>query len=176
MADNFEKSLKIIFRHEGFFSNHPQDPGGKTRYGITYRTFRNLYPAGTFEKVDRKLAAEIYRDHYWVPCRCEDLPAGIDLAVFDSAVNQGQPTAKRILQKAAGVKVDGIIGPKTLAAIRADTDAVLTEFMARRAVRYGNLWNFLTFGLGWMRRLLDVHREAMALRDEERIIPSSEHG
>ena len=167
MADNFEKSLKIVFRHEGFFSDHPQDPGGKTRYGITEKTFRKLYPAGTFSKMYEELAAEIYRDHYWVPCRCEDLPAGIDLAVFDCAVNQGQPTARRILQRAAGVKVDGIIGFITLKAVKANPDSVLTDFMARRGVRYGNLWHFITFGLGWMRRLLDVHREAIALRDEE---------
>ncbi len=166
MADNFERSLKIVFRHEGFFSNHPQDPGGKTRYGITYRTFRDIYPAGTFSKVDRAWAAKIYHDFYWVPCRCRDLPAGIDLAVFDCAVNQGQPTARKILQKAAKVRVDGKIGPRTLAAVRANPDAVLTDFMARRGVRYGNLWNFVTFGLGWMRRLLDVHREALALRGQ----------
>ena len=171
MADNFKKALKIVFRHEGFFSDHPRDPGGKTQFGITLKTFRNLYPAGDFSKLDREWAARIYRDHYWVPCRCHDLPAGIDLAVFDCAVNQGQPTARRILQKAAGVKADGIIGPKTLAAVRADPDAVLTDFMARRAVRYGNLWNFITFGLGWMRRLLDVHKEAMALRRPGRKSP-----
>ncbi len=171
MADNFEKSLKIIFRHEGFFSDHPKDPGGKTRYGITEKTFRNLYPASDFSKVDHTWAAKIYRKHYWVPCRCEDLPSGIDLVMFDCAVNQGQPTAKRILQKAAKVKVDGIIGSRTLAAVRVNPDKVLTEFVARRAVRYGNLLNFITFGLGWMRRVLDVHREAIALRDEERATP-----
>ena len=166
MADNFEKSLKIVFRHEGFFSDHPQDPGGKTRYGITEKTFRKLYPAGTFSKMYEELAAEIYRDHYWVPCRCEDLPAGIDLAVFDCAVNQGEPTARKLLQKAAKVRVDGFIGPNTLAAVRMNSGEVLTEFMARGGVRYGNLWNFLTFGLGWMRRLLDVHREAIKLSNE----------
>ena len=164
MADNFEKSLKIIFLHKGFFSDRPQDPGGKTRYGITLKTFRHLYPAGDFPKRDRAWAGEIYRNHYWVPCRCQDLPAGIDLAVFYCAVNQGQPTARKVLQKASGVKADGVIGPKTLAAVRADPDAVLAEFMARRAVRYGNLLNFVTFGLGWMRRLLDVYKEALTMR------------
>jgi len=163
--DNFQTALEAVFRHEGFFSDHPLDPGGKTRYGITYRTFRNLYPAGDFSKLDRPGAAQIYRDHYWVPCRCEELPAGIDLAVFDCAVNQGAPTARKILQKAAGVKADGIIGFVTLKAVKTRPREVLTDFMARRGVRYGNLWHFVTFGLGWMRRLLDVHREALDLQN-----------
>lgn len=168
ILDNFPAALEAVFRHEGFFSDHPQDPGGKTRYGITLKTFRNLYPGGDFTKLDKELAARIYREQYWVPCRCRDLPAGIDLAVFDCAVNQGQPTARKLLQKAAGVKPDGIIGFVTLKAVKARPGEVLTDFMARRGVRYGNLWNFVTFGLGWMRRLLDVHREAVVLRGGER--------
>ena len=164
MNEEFDHALDVVLRHEGGYSDHPKDPGGKTRFGITLKTFRRLFPSGNFSKLDKKLAGEIYRNDYWDRCRCDDLPPGIDLAVFDCAVNQGPPVARKLLQKAAKVKVDGFIGPITVRTINSKPGVVLTDFMARRATRYGLLSIFKFFGLGWMRRIFDVHQESIEMR------------
>ena len=82
----------------------------------------------------------------------------------DYAVNQGPGRAKRFLQRALKVTADGRIGPLTLAAAaRADPEDTLSEFMTRRALHYSGLANLAVFGLGWFRRLFDIHRRALAL-------------
>ena len=32
---NFDNAFSLLLGHEGGFSDHPADPGGKTRYGVT---------------------------------------------------------------------------------------------------------------------------------------------
>ena len=173
MALDFKTSLAVVLHHEGGFSDHEDDSGGATKWGISIRFLKlarlDLNADGVVSEADIRdmtpaQAEDIYRTKFWDRCSCDDLPPGIDLAVFDCAVNQGQPTARKLLQKAAGVKADGLIGPKTLGAVQARPDAVLTDFMARRATRYGLLSIFKTFGLGWMRRIFDVHRSALSMR------------
>ena len=46
------------------------------------------------------------------------MPIEISDIVFDNAVVQGQTTAIKNLQKALNIKADGIIGPKTINALR----------------------------------------------------------
>jgi len=92
----------------------------------------------------------------------DGLPTGVDLMVFDAAVNQGPKWAAKFLQRALGVKDDGIIGPQTLAAAKNKSDqrGLIVEIGARRGRFYGGLSIFKTFGLGWMRRLMDITAEA----------------
>lgn len=162
----FDDALEAIFRWEGGFSDHPEDPGGATNFGITIEALRRWRaPEPVTEEDVRTLtraeAADIYRANYWDECRCGELPPGIALALFDSAVNQGPVRARRLLQAAARVEADGIFGPVTMeAATTADQAALLDDFMARRAVHYASLTK--TFHLGWFRRLMDIHRRAMA--------------
>jgi lysozyme family protein len=71
-----------------------------------------------------------------------------------------------------GVKADGIIGPATLAAVQRAWDrgaaSLLVEYCARRAVHYSSLSLVIRYGLGWFRRLFDVHRAALdAARNTE---------
>lgn len=171
MRANFDKCLKLVLKLEGGLTDHPSDPGGLTNRGVTqavYDAFQ-IRAGKSVQPVSRITDDEVtavYRDGYWSPMHCDQLPSGIDLAVFDCAVNQGVGRAARYLQHAAGAKVDGEMGPKTLAAvIAADPSALLIEFMARRMVGYGRLQTlFQTFGLGWSRRLIAVHRDAIAMQ------------
>ena len=102
----------------------------------------------------------IYRGRYWDICSCRDMPHGIDLLLFDSAVNQGPSRAKLLLQRALGVTEDGILGPVTLGAIRKiDTQRLADELTAQRAVHYASLQS--TFHLGWFRRLIYMHRQSL---------------
>ena len=169
MADNFDTALDVILALEGGFSNHPADPGGATNLGIT-RERLSLWlgreaSIKDVKDISLETASEIYRAHYWNAARCGDLPSGVDLAVFDCAVNQGVGRATRFLQIACGAKIDGVVGPETLAKVREKSvDNLLIEFFAQRMRSYGNLPSlFKTFGLGWSRRLMFVHDKSKSL-------------
>jgi lysozyme family protein len=162
---DFEDALRSVLRWEGGFSNHPKDPGGATNYGITQRTLSQWRGRPVSVVEVRNLSFEdvvpIYKKLYWDECRCGEMPDGLDLLVFDSAVNQGPNRAKRLLQRSLGVAEDGIIGPATMAAIRRlDNRALLDELVSRRAVHCASLQS--DFHLGWFRRLIDMHRQALS--------------
>lgn len=160
MKHNFSQALAHVLKYEGGYSDHPSDPGGATNLGITRAVLGEWLGREASKAEVRALrpetAAAIYRARYWDAARCDELPDGMDLAVFDCAVNQGVGRAARFLQQAAGVTADGKIGPRTLAAVAsADAGELLREFMARRMNAYGLLATlFRTFGLGWSRRLM----------------------
>lgn len=169
MQGNFDVALAHVLEFEGGYSDHPLDPGGATNLGITITELSSYRGHAASKDEVRALtkdeAARIYQDRYWDTASCDALPSGLDLAVFDCAVNQGMGRAKRFLQQAANVKVDGEIGPATLGAIaNAAGGQLLAEFMARRMQSYGSLSRlFRTFGLGWSRRLMATHAAALAL-------------
>src|SRR5829696_5104608 len=119
-ASRFEKAIEIVLQHEGGFVHHPRDPGGATKFGITRETLSRVRGRPVSIEDVRELtsaeAAAIYRWLYWDVVRADELPPGLDLAVFDLAVNSGPARAVRMLQNVLGVTVDGIVGPETLKA------------------------------------------------------------
>ena len=140
--------------------------------GITLRVFRrwaklngwNSIPSKSdLKEISKKTAIQVYDDFYWTPISGEKLAGPVAWVVFDSAVNQGNGQAAKFLQRAAGgLKVDGKIGPKTLAAAGARNPYELaTEIAVRRALHYTALRHWLTFGRGWMRRLFRNHAKAI---------------
>lgn len=174
-SGNFRQCLEHVLIHEGGYSDHPSDPGGATNMGITRAALESWrgHPVtkSDVRALTRDEAATIYAARYWAPVAGDDLPGGIDLAVFDCAVNQGVGRAVKLLQEALGVRgvtVDGHMGPVTLrAATTANPEKLLLEFMARRMVAYGSLTKrFKIFGLGWSRRLIAVHAEALSMLDK----------
>ena len=173
MKENFDYALTFEFEFEGGYSDHPADPGGATNLGITItelaRERGHLVTKQDVRDLTKAEAANIYHDRYWEAARCDELPAGLDLAVFDCAVNQGLGRARRFLQAAAGVKVDGKIGPVTMVAVHeASPGPLLIDFMAHRMQGYGSLTRlFGVFGLGWSRRLIACHTAALTLLPAE---------
>lgn len=164
----FDIAAEHVRLEEGGLVEHPNDPGGRTNFGITQSTLdaaRQLLPLlpATVDELTWDQAKVIYRAHYWQPVRGDEMPVAIGLMLLDCAVNQGVPRAARFLQHAVGVKVDGWIGAKTIAAVRAKPlPTTLTEFAARRAHHY-MLQDDIDddFGLGWARRLFRVYSNAM---------------
>lgn len=160
---NFDRALDFVLAHEGGYVNHPQDPGGETNWGISKRA----YPDLDIAKLTRADAATIYRRDYWLYCRCGELPSGVDLLVFDAAVNQGPRAAIQMLQESINeqsgikLKVDGVIGPITISALRrCDEGPLVTEMAAQRMATYLRNPRALTFALGWSRRLMSCVRLA----------------
>jgi lysozyme family protein len=141
MTENrrFAECVAIVLGHEGGFADRPRaaDPGGTTNYGITIGTLRDWRGADVTPEDVRNLTIEearaIYFARYWTPIRGDDLPMGVDLAVFDWAVHGGPGRAARDLQAALGVTVDGAVGRQTIDAARAaDPIAVIRDVNQRR--------------------------------------------
>jgi lysozyme family protein len=174
MAGKYEIALALVLSLEGGLADDPVDPGGVTKAGISLAYLRAIGPAGDTDgdgDVDRHdvvaLTAERVRAHYrtgfYDRCRCEDLPLPVAILTFDAAVNQGPVTAIKLLQRAAGVQADGIIGPVTMGAVhRAVPVELAVELAARRARRYARTPLFERYGLGWMRRLSAMLAAAVA--------------
>lgn len=154
---NFDQAFDILLKHEGGFSDHPADRGGKTHYGITEAVAREVGYRGDMRELPLDLAKRIYKDRYWDAVRADELPEAVRYAVFDAAVNSGPRQAIRWLQRAVGVRDDGIIGPQTLAAVRAaNPERLLRRFLSQRLRFMTNLPNWGSFSRGWARRIADL--------------------
>lgn len=149
----FLECLDVILDLEGEPTNDPRDPGGLTKFGISKRS----HPSVDIMNLTKEEAADIYRREYWNPIHGDALPAGLDLLVFDSAVNQGVKPAVLMLQLAAGAQGDSVMGSETLAAVnRKPKEEVAIMFAARRAKRYAVNPNVGIYGTGWYKRLFVV--------------------
>lgn len=155
---SFETCLAIVLKTEGGYVNNPSDHGGPTNLGITQPTLSLWQRRGaTIEEIKALTpdsVAPIYRDLYWTPAGCGQFPEGVDLIIFDTAVNMGVGTAVRMLQGAAGVVADGLIGPNTISAVAtAAPGGLIDKVCAARLARYRGLQGFAVFGTGWLKRL-----------------------
>lgn len=162
MTPKFKNAVTVILRHEGGYINHPSDPGGETKYGISKRA----YPELDIKNLTKEDAEMLYYADYWQPLKCEALPTGIALVLFDMGVNMGNRAAVKCIQRAVMVKDDGVIGPMTRAAVSAHDKAdVIEKLTQERLWHYAQLGTFKTFGRGWIRRSLETMSTALLIRD-----------
>jgi len=171
-AARFERCLEQVLRHEGGYADHPADPGGATNMGITIKTlarWRGIEPWSKLEKAEVKRlqkseAAQIYRAIYWNRCKGAELMAGVDLAVFDYAVNSGPDRVIKALQRQVSVVADGYVGPLTLAALRSREAAAIIDALCDQRLGFlGRLTTFAIFGRGWSSRVADIRKAALAM-------------
>ncbi len=130
MADMLDR----LIAREGGYVEHPADPGGPTKYGISLAWARrvglDLDRDGDTDRddirlIDRDTARTLYHGHFWaLPC-IDMLPEPLQEPVLDWGVNAGPRVAIRELQKVANSFVrivgsgmiplieDGVIGPRT---------------------------------------------------------------
>lgn len=153
----FESCVNIVLQKEGGFVNHSADPGGATNYGITIKVLSEYRKTEvSVEDVQRLSigeAKQIYFKNYWKPIQGDQLPAGVNLSVFDFAVNAGVSRAAKTLQKIVNVQQDEIIGPVTLKAVQTfDIEDMIERLAAERVLFYRSLKTFSVFGKGWLRR------------------------
>ncbi len=154
------------------FSNDRGDPGGATMCGITHREYnawrKSLgLPVRDVRVMTQVEGTAIYLAYFWNP-DCSKLPPGLDLQFFDTAVNQGQSEAVRILQVALDIENDGLWGPQTDGAVQAlATPALvagaLRRFTARRQAVYRQTNGFNRFGTDWLRRNKEIGAAALKM-------------
>lgn len=170
-ASNFERALSLVLGHEGGFVNHPADPGGATNKGITQRTYDAWRRSrGEVTRDVRKVTAAevsaIYRRQYWDVVRGNDLPAGVDYAVFDYAVNSGPSRSIKDLQRVVGSRADGAMGANTLAAVMEEDSMTIIEALCTRRMAFlKSLKHWSTFGKGWTRRVNAVRDGALDMAE-----------
>jgi lysozyme family protein len=168
MKENFDFALTEVLKHEGGYVNHPRDPGGATNRGVTqatydrYRRSRALIPRDVRHITWVELK-NIYKNEYWHRVRGDDLPDGLDLAVFDFAVNSGPARAAQFLQRLAGAEADGLIGPATLRAVADHRGGLIDLLCDTRLSFLKSLKHWDTFGKGWSRRIESVRRTSKRL-------------
>jgi lysozyme family protein len=172
----FQKAFKIILGHEGSYSNHPNDAGGETMYGIIISVARKHGYTGAMKDMPLSIAEKIYYSDYWQPNKLDEVAAWYEAAaieMFDIGVNMGIGTASRFLQRAINILnrnqamyenivVDGKIGAKTLAALHklksdADKACLVKVLNIMQGARYIDIMERResqeVFARGWFKRV-----------------------
>jgi lysozyme family protein len=158
----FDKAFDLLFGHEGGFQIDPRDTGnwtsGKigigelkgTKFGVSAAS----YPKLNIRNLTLGEAKAIYYLDFWSQLRIDEIPEGARFDVFDTAVNSGVGTAKRLLQKAVGVTADGKLGPVTMAAVKAmDPRTLDKRFNGQRLMYLVECKTWPTYGRTWVRRV-----------------------
>jgi lysozyme family protein len=160
---NFDFALQFVLKAEGGYSNHPNDRGGQTNYGITQSTLNDAKKLGIIDNTINSVkdltlddAQKIYKEMYWDKINGNALPTDLSIALFDTAVNMGDKTSVKMLQGILGVTQDGIIGPQTLAAIQNYNGNLVDDFLNAREARYETIAKQPSQGVflkGWLNRV-----------------------
>lgn len=162
----YDAAMVRIFADEGGYTNDPKDPGGPTNWGITIYDARKYWKADAtaadVKAMPKEVASSIYRKHYAVPIRYDDLPAGFDYSVFDAAINSGTgraiPWAGQALNT-NNVTIEPIVAYAKLAP---DKVSLIQKYWQLRLSFLHGLKTWSHFGKGWGRRC--AQGEAAAVR------------
>lgn len=134
--NNFRRALQFTLKWEGGYVNHPNDPGGETKWGIAKR----YHPTEDIKNMTPERAAEIYANEYWETAGCNDIPFPYCVAVFDAAVRCGVSRAKDWYKEAENVK---------------DFIALNQRYYVQRVEKKPSQKVFLK---GWLNRLTDLRK------------------
>lgn len=149
----WNSAFNLLMEFEGGFVDNHNDKGGATKYGVSKKQYPNL----DIENLTIEKAKEIYHRDYWDRYKCRFLPDYLSVALFDSVVNSNAKRMIKLLQKALGVTVDGIIGNETIgAANRLPAKKVLNDFLDLRLEYLMSLKDWKYFGKGWAARVFKL--------------------
>jgi lysozyme family protein len=168
-AANFEAALRRLLVHEGGYSNHPSDPGGPTNFGITLRDYRKYVQSDATAADVRTMkladAKAIYRSKYWDALNCDQLPAGVDYAVFDYGVNSGIGRSGKVLRRMLRMSDDThVVTPAVIAAVqKCEPRDLVARICAERLRFLKALRTWPVFGNGWVRRVEEVKSSALRM-------------
>ncbi len=183
---DFDTCMEVILPLEGGLANNPNDPGGLTNRGIALATYINYLKSisrfssrtkaiAYLKNLSKEDAIQIYKHiGYWEQSGASLCPMPLALPTFDFAINSGASVSRKYLQRALNaslstsysiypLKIDGILGPKTISAISICTNtpksalATTKELIALRRVFYAQLIknkpHLHVFKNGWENRL-----------------------
>ena len=175
MLRTIEVAIASIFDVEAGFQKDKLDVGNwyegrlvGTNHGISAPTLADWLgrPPTRRDMLDltTPVAEKILTAKYLETIRYDELPAGLDYALLDFAVNSGPARAVKKLQTILRVKADGIVGGMTLHAIkRWDIGYVIMELSNARLRYLHRLANWRRFGKGWTIRVKSVRDKALGM-------------
>ena len=175
MDESFDASLEFTLAEEGGYIDHPTDERFAANHGITLARLRRFQRDPALSRNDVRhlpcaTVRALYLADFWNRTRCDALPPGLDLMVFDHAVNAGPDRAGRALQLAVGQKrteIDGAVGPATLRHVGlADTLTLIDALAAMQRTLYRQMAAYGLFGETWLARLDRRRTSALALLAE----------
>ena len=110
-------------------------------------------------------AKKIYRARYWDAQRCDELPSGLDYAVFDYGVNSGTGRSAKVLRRLLRLPDhSAVISDDVIAAAHAADAATLVTAICDERLRFLRaLRTWPVFGTGWGRRVAEVKATALAM-------------
>lgn len=180
-------ALDFLLGVEGRYSNDPDDRGGETWCGIArnknpdwrgWQIIDSYRHVSTFPVVLDSIPEliyfrdELYRKEYWDKCFCDNMDAEMAVVMFGSAVNHGPHRAAMLLQQTLHVKMDGVIGPKTMGAMQSfiksyGIDVMLVEFLGYRAEFYYGIVRSdssqAKYLRGWFNRLFKLQQFVLGM-------------
>ncbi|MHB2205080.1 glycoside hydrolase family 108 protein [Methylobacterium sp. CM6257] len=156
---NLKPWFKVELTFEGGRVDDKADPGGRTAYGVTQRVYNGWrkarrLPVRDVWLIETAEIVDIYKTGYWDKVWGDRLPEGLDIVVADGAINSGVSQSVKWLQRALGVRIDGVMGDATLTAANLvnDVDTLIAKVIAARESFLRALKTFKRFGKGWLRR------------------------
>lgn len=165
MKENFDKSFALLIKSEGGYVWDKDDSGGETNLGVTKAAWSGYLNRpiqdGEMKALTVDIVKPFYKKMYWDKVQGDELPIGVDYAVFDFAVNAGSGQSAKFLQRAVGAKVDGVIGVGTLKLVASiDAQIVLSKFNDEKESFYKNIVERkpeqVKFLKGWLARIEHV--------------------
>jgi lysozyme family protein len=172
MNVNFDMSFDRVMQSEGGYVWDKDDAGGETNLGVTIGAWgaylgRAIQP-GEMAKLTKSDVKPFYKSMYWDKVKGDELPAGVDYAAFDFAVNAGTARAAKFLQRSVGAVDDGVIGSGTLGLIaKADPAKLLDNFTDQKQRFYNGLAannpSQQKFLKGWLARVDRVQDTAESM-------------
>jgi lysozyme family protein len=176
-STSFNFCFNAVVGVEGSYTNSYNDPGNWTggsvgsgvRKGTKYGISAASYPNLDIANLSLDQAQQIYFTDFWTPINGDDFVQNFSLVLFDSAVNQGLPTAIKFAQKLVSVQQDGSFGPITISAIQnyIANNTVITavsNFQSIRLLSYMDDSGWRLNGLGWANRLFTIAQMAGSIQ------------
>ncbi len=167
----FDEIMEIVFKWEGGYVDHSQDPGGATNYGVTHKVLAKWRGVASVTKKEvrdltKAEARDIFKAKYFDTIKGEHLPRPIDLIMMDGAVNHGTGTMIRFLEEACSLSHNGRLSvseAKEVAELSSkELVKVAVALAEARKARYLGHPKAQFFIKGWRNRLNDVMATAMS--------------
>ena len=170
MAD-VRKLAPFILKWEGGFVNDPDDLGGATNMGVTIGAWKSCgYDKDGDGDIDvddlhllthEDVVNRVLKPHYWDRWKADEIKSQSVANILVDWVWASGTHGIKIPQRLLGVTVDGIVGPKTIAAVNAKNPRELFDMI--KIARFDFIEDICRkrptnnkFKRGWMNRINDI--------------------
>ena len=167
----------FVLSWEGGFANVPGDRGGATNKGVTLTTFRSVFGQKKTVEDLKKMTDEewmtVFLKYYWRRWLASDIKSQAIANLLVDWVWASGAYGVKLPQKVLGVKIDGLVGQKTLAAINSYPNQrelfdklwkERKEFFER--IGKGTQEKFLK---GWLNRLNGIKWDCLVLANKKKV-------